>query len=69
MDDLIEALGIIRKYISDTNERSPLNCVHDELWIMTVDPEDVSEADLKKLKELGFFVDEGAFKSFRFGSA
>jgi len=66
LSELIEALNIFLKYgdISD-----PTYCEHDELTVC-VDPSDVSEEDIKKLDELGFFAsDEQCFKSFRFGSA
>ena len=70
MDDLIEALTIFKKY---TDTEYPTNCNHDELAIMDVSPSDVSEYEVKRLKELGFFVaDEDGdeyFMSFRFGSA
>lgn len=65
MDDLIEALGIFRKY---GNPRCPTHCEHDELWVCGIDPADVSDQDTVKLDELGFFVDDDGFKSFRFGS-
>lgn len=64
MDDLIEALTIFRKY-SDT--RYPTNCVHDELWVC-VDPEQVSDADKKRLDYLGFLESDYGFVSYRFGS-
>jgi len=66
MEDLIEALRIFLKY---ANPYSPTHCEHDELWIAGVDPGEVSSADVARLDELGFFVDDGGFKSFRFGSA
>ena len=74
MDDLIEALGIFRKYLSDTNGRCPTNCGHDVMCIMGVAPADVSAKDKAKLEDLGFIwedneIDEGCFMSFRFGSA
>jgi hypothetical protein len=67
MDDLIEALTILRKY---DNPGCPTHCKHDELSIM-VDPEKVSAEDIARLDELGLFTDydEGYFRSFRFGSA
>jgi hypothetical protein len=68
MDDLIAALTILRKY---GNPRWPTHCEHDELRIMEIAPNDVSEDDRKRPDELGFFVDESedCFLSFRFGSA
>lgn len=70
MEDLIKALNIFLKYLDDKNVQSPLNCGHDTLWIMDVDPEDVNDEDHAELLALGFFPsDEGRFMSFRFGSA
>jgi hypothetical protein len=68
MKDLLEALGILSKYAPE-NARSPLCCTHDQLWIMDVDPEKVSDADVARLDQLGFFIGDEGFISFRFGSA
>lgn len=66
MDDLIEALTILRKYGSP---RNPTHCEHDKLTVC-INPDDVSQEDVDKLELLGFHVDgEGFFYSFRFGSA
>jgi hypothetical protein len=66
VDDLIEALTIFRKY---DNPPSPTHCEHDLLTVM-VDPDQVSDDDIQTLDRLGFLPgDEGAFYSFRFGSA
>lgn len=67
MNDLIEALTIFSKY---TQDKYPTNCKHDELMIM-VNPSVVSEEDISKLDDLGFFPsdDHEHFTSFRFGSA
>tara|TARA_R110000868_G_scaffold404685_1_gene683116 strand:- start:539 stop:742 length:204 start_codon:yes stop_codon:yes gene_type:complete len=66
MNDLIEALQILLKY---GNPNNPTNCEHDELMVV-IHPSNVSEEDIKKLDELGFFVNEEyeCFSSFRFGS-
>lgn len=66
MEDLIKALQILSKY---TNDKHPTNCSHD-LFFVNVDPELVSEDDIKTLDDLGFFVSEEfeGFCSFRFGS-
>lgn len=72
MEDLIKALQILLKY---GNPDYPTNCVHDELWICGINPDDVSQEDITNLKELGFFItdefgsDNKQFKSYRFGSA
>lgn len=65
MDELIEALQIFRKY---GNPNYPTHCEHDTLYICGIDPEDVSVEDIKKLDELGFFVVDDGFQSFRFDS-
>ncbi len=65
MDDLIKALQIFRKY---TDTKYPTHCEHDVLYIMC-DPEKVSAKDKMTLDELGFFVSEDTFQSFRYGSA
>ncbi len=66
MKQLIEALTILLKY---GNPSYPTHCEHDELWICGIDSSLVSAEDKAKLDELGFFEDDGGFKSFRFGSA
>lgn len=65
MKDLIEALTILAKYI-DPEEK--WHCEHDVLYVCHINEEDVSEEDMKRLGELGFFPsDEGGFMSYRFG--
>ena len=64
MKDLIEALTIFAKY---TDSYSPTGCEHDTLYVQ-VDPDQVSEEDKTKLDELGFFVSDNHFESYRFGS-
>ena len=68
MDDLIEALTIFRKY---KNEDNPTHCNHDELWIMGVGKDDLTDEDHKRVSELGFHwsSNDDVWKSFRFGSA
>lgn len=70
MKDLIEALTIFAKYLPG-DPRNPTCCAHDCLYIMDLTKEDVSEADAKRLDELGFLFSEyeHAWISFRFGSA
>lgn len=76
MDDLIEALTILRKY------GNPDNPTHCELAICGIKPLDVSSEDRGKLRELGFILsldededhdkedgEEAYFCSFKFGSA
>jgi hypothetical protein len=69
MKDLIEALQIFLKYAND--DRNPCHCEHDVLYIGSgIDLKMVSDEDLKRLDELGFFWSESddSFISFRFGS-
>jgi hypothetical protein len=70
MNDLIEALQILSKY---GNPDRPTHCEHDALHINPeISPILVSDEDINKLEELGFFVSvengEELFMSFRFGS-
>ena len=55
MDELIEALQILIKY---GNPKYPTHCEHDALYIVGIEPEDVSTEDTKRLDELGFFIDD-----------
>lgn len=67
MSDLIEALQIFLKY---GNPEWPTHCEHDKLTV-DIDPEIVSEEDIKILSNLGFEPSddiEEAFYSYRFGS-
>lgn len=68
MDDLIEALAILRKY---NNSRFPTACEHDIMYFVNIDYNDVSEDDVNRLDELGIFwgEEEEVFMSFRFGNA
>lgn len=67
MEDLIKALQIFLKY---GNPHNPTHCEHDVLHV-DIDPELVSDEDIKLLDDLGFFVSEDnpdGFDSFRYGS-
>ena len=67
MKDLIEALKIFEKYISD--EKYPTWAEHDEFGV-NCPINGMSEEDIKKLDELGFFWDNEyeCFISFKYGS-
>jgi len=67
MNDLIEALTILAKYVSHVN---PTCCEHDVLYVL-VNPAQVTAADRDRLSVLGFLADasEHHFYSHRFGSA
>lgn len=67
MEKLIEALQIFLKY---GNPDFPTHCEHDVLFV-DINPELVSEEDLKKLDEIGFYPSEEnpeGFISYKFGS-
>lgn len=68
MDDLIEALTILRKY---GNPEWPTHCEHDVMHFVDIDRDDMANEDIKRLDELGLFWDEDeeCFISFKFGSA
>lgn len=51
MKELIEALQIFLKY---KDEKYPFHCEHDELTVCGYDEVEFSEADLRRLSELGF---------------
>jgi len=55
MDKLIEALQILNKYSSP--DKYPFHCEHDTFMVTSVNPRLVSEKDLARLNDLGFFVD------------
>jgi hypothetical protein len=69
IDQLIEALGILKKYLP--KDAYPTHCEHDVLAVMVPYDADIDPADAEKLGELGFHADEecGHWASFRFGSA
>ena len=71
MKDLIEALQILSKYLTDDYyfNKYPTNCDHDVLRVC-VDYTEISEEDLKRLEELEFVPDEdtGYMVSYRYGS-
>lgn len=69
MRDLISALTIFLKYAND--DRCPTHCEHDVLYIgCDIEESAVSNDDIKKLDELGFFPSDEheGFISYRFGS-
>lgn len=64
--DLLEALTLMARH--HTDPVSPFHCQHDQLNVLA-DPDAFTEAEIARLDELGFHVDDGAFYSFRYGSA
>ena len=71
MKDLIEALTILSKYLTDDEYfyNRPINCEHEELYV-SVDNSKISEEDMERLIDLGFIPDEdtGYMVSYRYGS-
>jgi hypothetical protein len=67
MEDLIKALQIFLKY---GNPEYPTHCEHEILYIVGINPDDVSDEDKAELEKLGFNTREDGehFTSFRFGS-
>jgi len=67
MTDLLEAIQIFLKY---GNPSHPFHCEHDILTV-DIDPDLVSEQDMNRLDDLGFFVStehDGMFSSYKYGS-
>lgn len=56
MNDLIIALQIVAKYAND--DHNPTHCSHDQLSVCAgITKEMVSDEDIAKLDELGFFLE------------
>ena len=68
MKKLIEALQIFAKY---QDRAYPTHCEHDELMVVGITYEEVSEDDRVKLDQLGFSWSNSSdsWRSFRYGSA
>lgn len=68
MEDLIKALQIFLKY---GNPEYPTHCWRNQLSIVGIDTNIVTDEDKDELKRLGFETDEDEryFYSFRFGSS
>ena len=70
MDELIEALNLVRPYMSDYGINYPTGCEHDTLWL-NVDVENIPVDVLSRLEELSFIPSEefaGSLVSYKFGS-
>ncbi len=69
MQDLIDALQILLQYW-DPEDIHPTGCQDDTLFIY-VDPNAVTEHDIRQLEQLGFDADYSieSFSSYKFGSA
>ena len=79
MEDLIKAFQILLKY---GNPKYPTHCEHDELNILGIDPEKISDEDKKELENLGIIIqiegiyddengympEESKIYSFKYGS-
>ncbi len=67
MDDLIEALTIVRKYV---NRPFPTGCDHDVLYVYGIPSDIVSPEDAVRLRDLGFMWETvDTLASYHFGSA
>jgi hypothetical protein len=66
MENLIKALQIFLNY---ANLDHPTHCEHDELMIMAITEEEVTEEDKKTLEFLGFHWNGDCWASYRYGSA
>jgi anti-sigma regulatory factor (Ser/Thr protein kinase) len=69
MEDLISALKVFARYQEATHW--PTNCSHDQLAIMDVTRDQMSDVDIATVEALDFIwdADEEYWFSFRFGSA
>jgi hypothetical protein len=70
MDDLIEALQILKKYQKTQHDKNyPTQCQHDILLVVGVERL-LDNADMVRLEELGFYWSDqyDCWSSFRFGS-
>lgn len=70
MKELIEALQIFLKY---GNSIYPTHCEQEKMVILDIDPDNVSDEDKRRLKELGFWINDNDielkyFYSLKYGS-
>lgn len=54
MNDLIEALTILSKYLNDYSKKYPTVCEHDILYICGIKVSEVTVEDVRRLYDLGF---------------
>lgn len=68
MDELIEALTILKKYLLPGNVNYPTLCCHDELHVCATN--DVTPEERERLDVLGFHWSESDdnWYSFKYGS-
>lgn len=70
MNDLIEALNLVSRYMTEYGLKYPTGCEHDVLWL-NVDVDAIPVNILARLAELSFEPDEeyaGSLVSYKFGS-
>lgn len=70
MDDLIEALNLVRPYMTDYQVKYPTGCEHDVLFL-NVNPDALPHSVLERLDELSFRPDydyADSLTSHKFGS-
>ncbi len=63
MKKLIEALTILSKYGDPKT-----NCVDGVLYVVGLNPDNVTKDDRIRLERLGFLAGENGFYSYKFGS-
>ena len=57
MEDLIEALGILKKYLkTDYNRKYPTACEHDVFMVIGLDFSQMTIHDARRLYDLGFIL-------------
>jgi hypothetical protein len=54
MNDLIEALNILSKYLNDYGKKFPIACEHDILYVCGIKMDEVTVEDIHRLYDLGF---------------
>ena len=69
MDDLIEALNLVRPYMTDYGLQYPTGCAHDVMFL-NVTADEIPDNVLVRLAELSFNVDSDydSLVSYKYGS-
>lgn len=70
MDELIEALNLVRPYMDDYGVKYPTGCEHDVMWL-NVEADSLPADVLARLEQLSFHPSDeyaGSLISYRFGS-
>lgn len=57
MEDLIEALGILKKYLKTSyNRKNPTICEHDVFMVVGINFKKMPLSEVRRLYELGFWL-------------